>query len=109
MVLKFCTDSSDRELGLHTANMRPESLEETTIYILQHQFNHRTVYCIREDRSTEVAVRSVCSRRDYTEERSPPHREYRESDEPSVRSRAEGPHNLRETTGPDFDATNAAF
>ncbi|GFO42863.1 hypothetical protein PoB_006936800 [Plakobranchus ocellatus] len=71
MVLKFCTGCADREAGLHAANMRPELLDEATTNILQYQFNHAAVYGRREDRSPEAAVRSVCSQRDFSEERSP--------------------------------------
>ncbi|GFN82102.1 hypothetical protein PoB_000860800 [Plakobranchus ocellatus] len=55
---------ADRGTGLHAANMRPESLDEATTYILQYQFNHAAVYGRGEDRSPEAAVRSVRSRRD---------------------------------------------
>ncbi|GFN84201.1 hypothetical protein PoB_001070700 [Plakobranchus ocellatus] len=72
MVLRFYTGCADREAGLHAANMRPESLDEATTYIVQYQFNHAAVYGRKEDRSPEAAVRWVRSRRDYSEERSPP-------------------------------------
>ncbi|GFN89984.1 hypothetical protein PoB_001649000 [Plakobranchus ocellatus] len=88
MVLKFCTGCADREAGLHAANMRPESLDEATTYILQYQFNHAAVYGRKEDRSPEAAVRS---RRDYSEERSPTRREYSGRDVTPVRNRAERP------------------
>ncbi|GFN85081.1 hypothetical protein PoB_001158700 [Plakobranchus ocellatus] len=101
MVLKLCTGYSDREPERNTMNMRPESLEEATVYILQYQFSHR----IEKERinSPEVAFRSVCSRCYYSEERSPPHREYRERDVTSVRSRAEGSQNPGESSGRDVD------
>ncbi|GFN99979.1 hypothetical protein PoB_002648500 [Plakobranchus ocellatus] len=99
MVLKFCTGCADREAGLHAANMRPESLDEATTFILQYQFNHAAVYGRKEDRSPEAAVRSVRSRRDYSEERSPPRREYRVRDAALVWNRAERPQNPRESWG----------
>ncbi|GFO40149.1 hypothetical protein PoB_006665400 [Plakobranchus ocellatus] len=94
--LKFCTGCADTKAGLHAANLRPESLEEATTYILQYQFNHAAVYGRREDRSPEPAVRSVRSRRDYSEERSPPRREYKGRDVTLDRSRTERPQNQRE-------------
>ncbi|GFO23792.1 hypothetical protein PoB_005029700 [Plakobranchus ocellatus] len=97
MVLKFGTGCADREAGLHAANMRPESLDEATTYILQCQFNHAAVYGRKEDRLPEAAVRSVRSRRDYSEERSPPRREYRGRDATHVRNRAKRPQNPRES------------
>ncbi|GFO46539.1 hypothetical protein PoB_007304400 [Plakobranchus ocellatus] len=99
MVLKFCTGCVDREAGLHAANMRPESLDEATTFILQYQFNHAAIYGRKEDRSPEAAVRSVRSRRDYSEERSPPRREYRGRDATPAWNRAERPQNLRESWG----------
>ncbi|GFN92052.1 hypothetical protein PoB_001855800 [Plakobranchus ocellatus] len=51
-------------------SMRLEPLEEATTYIFQYRFNHAAVYGRREDRSPEQAVRSVYSRRHYSEERS---------------------------------------
>ncbi|GFO35626.1 hypothetical protein PoB_006213100 [Plakobranchus ocellatus] len=99
MVLKFCTGCVDREAGLHAANMRPESLDEATTFILQYQFNHAAVYGRKEDRSPEAAVRSVRSRRDYSEERSPPRREYRGRDATPAWNRAERPQNPRESWG----------
>ncbi|GFN99165.1 hypothetical protein PoB_002567100 [Plakobranchus ocellatus] len=103
MVLKFCTGCTDREAGLHAANMRPESLDEATMYILQYQFNHAAVYGRREDRWPEAAVRSVRSRRDYSEQRSPPRREYRGRDATPVWNRAERPQNPRESQGERWD------
>ncbi|GFN87956.1 hypothetical protein PoB_001446200 [Plakobranchus ocellatus] len=99
MVLKFCTGCVDREAGLNAANMRPESLDEATTFILQYQFNHAAVYGRKEDRSPEAAVRSVRSRRDYSEERSPPRREYRGRDATPAWSRTERPQNPRESWG----------
>ncbi|GFO02421.1 hypothetical protein PoB_002892600 [Plakobranchus ocellatus] len=99
MVLKFCTGCADREAGLHAANMLPESLDEATMYILQYQFNHAAVYSRKEDRSPEAAVRSVRSRRDYSEERSPPRQEYRGRDATLARNRAERPQDPRESRG----------
>ncbi|GFO28217.1 hypothetical protein PoB_005472200 [Plakobranchus ocellatus] len=84
MVLKFCIGCADKEAGLYAANMRPDSLDEATAYILQYQFNHAAVQGRREDRSPEAAVRSV---------RSPPRREYRRRDVTPVRNRAERPQN----------------
>ncbi|GFO15924.1 hypothetical protein PoB_004242900 [Plakobranchus ocellatus] len=98
MVLKFCTDCADREAGLHAANMRPESLDEATTYTLQYQFNYAAVYGKKEDRSPEAAVGSVLSRRDCSEERSPPRREYRGRDATPVRDRDERPR-TRESRG----------
>ncbi|GFO00537.1 hypothetical protein PoB_002704200 [Plakobranchus ocellatus] len=71
-MVEFCTGCADREAGLHAANMRPQSLDEATTYILQYQSSHAAVYDRREDRSPEAAVRSVRCPRDYIEERSPP-------------------------------------
>ncbi|GFO34312.1 hypothetical protein PoB_006081700 [Plakobranchus ocellatus] len=99
MVLKFCTGCADREAGLHAANMRPESLDEATTFILQYQFNHAAVYGRKEDSSPEAAVRSVRSRRDYSEERSPPRREYRRREATPVWNRAERTQNPRESWG----------
>ncbi|GFO46610.1 hypothetical protein PoB_007311500 [Plakobranchus ocellatus] len=72
------------------AKLRPESLDEATSYILQYQFNHTVVYGRKEDRSPEAAVRSVRSRRDYSEERSPPRREYRGRDATPVKKGLRG-------------------
>ncbi|GFO12627.1 hypothetical protein PoB_003913200 [Plakobranchus ocellatus] len=99
MMLKFCTGCADREAGLHAANMRPGSLDEATTFILQYQFNHAAVYGRKEDRSPEAAVRSVRSRRDYSEERSSPRREYRGRNATPVWNRAERPQNPRESRG----------
>ncbi|GFO20625.1 hypothetical protein PoB_004713000 [Plakobranchus ocellatus] len=98
-LLKFCTGCADKEAGLHAVNMRPGSLDEATTYILQYQFNHAAVYSRKEDRSPEAAVRSVRSRRDYSEESSSPRREYRGRDAIPVRNRAERPQNPRESRG----------
>ncbi|GFO10246.1 general secretion pathway protein k-like protein [Plakobranchus ocellatus] len=99
MVLKFCTGCANREAGLHAANTRPESLDEATTFFLQYQFNHAAVYGRKEDRSPEAAVRSVRSRRDYSEERSPPRREYRGRDATPVWNRAERTQNPTESWG----------
>ncbi|GFO33751.1 general secretion pathway protein k-like protein [Plakobranchus ocellatus] len=107
MVLKFCTGCVDREAGLHAANMRPESLDEATTFILQYQFNHAAVYGRKEDRSPEAAVRSVRSRRDYSEERSPPRREYRGRDATPAWNRAERPQNPGESWGERRDYSPA--
>ncbi|GFO19335.1 hypothetical protein PoB_004584000 [Plakobranchus ocellatus] len=88
MDLKFCTGCTDREARLHAANMRPESLDEATAYILQYQFNPAALYGRREDRSPKTAVRS---RRDYSEERV-------QGCNP-VRNRAERRQNTRESRG----------
>ncbi|GFN88317.1 hypothetical protein PoB_001482300 [Plakobranchus ocellatus] len=58
------------------------------------------MYGRREDISPETAVRSVRSlrsRRDYSQERSPSRQEYRGRDITPVRNRAERPQNQRET------------
>ncbi|GFO38749.1 hypothetical protein PoB_006525400 [Plakobranchus ocellatus] len=62
-------------------------------------FNQAAVYGRKEDRSPEAAVRSVRSRRDYSEERSPPRPEYRGRDAAPVWNRAERPQNPRENRG----------
>ncbi|GFO49195.1 hypothetical protein PoB_007570000 [Plakobranchus ocellatus] len=97
IVLKVCTGCADREAGLHSANMCPESLEEATSYILQYQFNQAAVNGKMEDRSPEVAVRSVRSRWDSREERSPSCREFRGRDVTPVRNRDKRPQNPRES------------
>ncbi|GFO10191.1 hypothetical protein PoB_003669600 [Plakobranchus ocellatus] len=74
-------------------------LDEATTFILQYQFNHAAVYGRKEDRSPEAVVHSVRSRRDYSEERSLPRRDYRGRDATPVWYRAERPQNPRESWG----------